>query len=236
MWWMVVVVLLLVLALLMVARRKKRIGVCCFCIGEEYKKSIELCLKSHKKYCEKHNYDYITDETIFDDTRHPSWSKIKLIQKYLPNYEYLLWIDADAMITNYDIVAESLLSDKFLLISSDWNGINAGVFIIRNDPMSFDFLDDVWNNYKGDVTDGWWEQNAIQYFAETEKYKPHIEVLDGEKRKLLNSYDKEHTIKHSWKPNQSYWTEGDFIIHFPGKVKEETDFTQLQIKYYHHDP
>lgn len=73
--------------------------------------------------------------------RSPSWRKVGCVMHELVNCEWLLWVDADALIVNRDFKLESLVkADKDLLLSSDSCGYCAGVFMIRNTAWSFDLL------------------------------------------------------------------------------------------------
>jgi hypothetical protein len=68
-----------------------------------------------------------------------AWTKILALLKYLPYYDWIMWIDNDALITNYQVTLESRLVDgSDLVIAADWHGINAGIFIIKNGEWRYD--------------------------------------------------------------------------------------------------
>lgn len=52
----------------------------------------------NKAYCKKHGYDIIQSSvrTYANTDRTPHWERIPLVLKFLPQYDYLVWIDADA--------------------------------------------------------------------------------------------------------------------------------------------
>ena len=79
-----------------------KLALCSLVLGDAYKKRMEPCTQSQSEYAEKHGYTRITDETVYDAIRPYSWYKIKITKKYLKDYDYLVWIDADVMITNQD--------------------------------------------------------------------------------------------------------------------------------------
>jgi hypothetical protein len=202
--------LLVILVILFFAYLFKpiKIGVCSLAIGDEYKKTVSICTESQERYTELQKYDYIHDESVYDKERHPSWSKIKLLRKYLPSYDYLMWIDADAMFTNHTKRIEELLpfmSDKeCMLICEDDSGINCGVFLIKNTDAALKLLDDIWacnEHHNGDL----WEQDALKDIFPN--VKENIKILKYGDNGFFNSYPVEIYKDH-------YWKKDDFIIHF----------------------
>jgi len=199
-------------------------ALCSLSVGDEYKKKVELCTKSQNDYVKKHGYVFITDESVYDTNRTPPWSKIRLIQKYLRDYDYMVWIDADVMIMNNERRIEEFISlvpdDAFLFIGRDFNNLNSGVFIIRNCAEAFQFLDEVWSKTEY-LNHEWWEQAAmIDLYP---KYRRHIRVLPHKYISIMNAYDYRIDPKVHWKP-------GDFCIHFAG-VHQADILKQLQLVY-----
>lgn len=46
---------------------------------------------------------------------------------------------------NFSIEIESIIDDSFdLIVTKDPNGINTGIFLIRNSEWSINFLEEVW--------------------------------------------------------------------------------------------
>jgi hypothetical protein len=84
-------------------------------------------------------------------TKHQKFWRYQAIREYLPFYEWVLWMDSDAVIANYSVSLAELSEaapdavDTFLIVrivrlagvSTD---LNNGVFMIRNHPMAYDFL------------------------------------------------------------------------------------------------
>lgn len=183
-------------------------AVCSLAIGEEYREKVFYCIQTQEEHAKKHGYTRITDESVYDPERPHSWSKIRLIQKYLGDYDYLMWIDADVLITNFDRKIEDFIElmnpDTFLLMCEDLNGLNAGVFIIKNIPRAHEFLKDVWSTNNDSP---YWEQASIVHHLP--KYQDGVQIIPREYSVIMNAYgpfiDKEH-----------YWQPGDFCIHFAG--------------------
>src|SRR5690349_4287056 len=84
-------------------------------------------------YCVKKGYDFIS---IRPDTsvRDASWYKIDALQKFLPHYDYIFVLDADAIIQNDVFNLEDIIADMhgaWLSVCDDQpNGglINCGAF------------------------------------------------------------------------------------------------------------
>lgn len=188
--------------------RRKRICICSFNIGERYKEATKYSQLSKKKYCEKYGYRYEDDESVYDSTRHPAWSKIKLIQKCLEyDCDYVIWIDADAMIMNDTIPIETYIdkymNDKDFLVSRD-NGyrINTGVWFIKNTQYSKDIMKEVWNNTtKGEME--YWEQGSFCYFHDNNIFNLKNHTID-----LHTDLQKEFNCAYC------FYVYGLFIVHF----------------------
>jgi hypothetical protein len=80
------------------------------------------------------------------------WAKFPLARDVLDEgYEYVLVIDADAMImradVSLDLAADELEREgRQLLISTDFNGLNSGVFLLRAGRWADDFLEAAWGS------------------------------------------------------------------------------------------
>ena len=128
----------------------------------------------NKEYCKKYNIDIIcSNETTYSD-RHPAWERVPLIIKYIENYDYVIWIDADAY---FYIDSENINEfinknlDYNFIFSGDINGktneeINTGFFIVKNTKNSISFLKEwAFNNdlYNQNPVPGWWDQGLLRY-------------------------------------------------------------------------
>jgi hypothetical protein len=205
-----------------------KIGVCSLTIGEEYKKNIKWCKESLERYCKMYDYPLITDESVYVPERSPPWSKIKLVQKYLKEYDYLIWIDADVMIMNYGRRLEEFINliepDKFLLICQGGGYYtNSGVFIIKNCEESFRFLKEVWEtpSFEGDDRDcricSPWEQRITHKIIS----KYNAQIIPHSFGNILNSFEPHFDDIIHWLP-------GDFNIHFCGIYNKELEEKQLE--------
>lgn len=139
----------------------------------------ERCLKSLQIYAQRHNYSVEINNNIRSN-RPPSWNKILLIQNLLKKYDCVLWVDADALFTRFDLdITQELEPDKDLYlariktlpVTNPAFTPNLGVILIKNTPWSQKLLDDLWQmeQYTNHL---WWEQAAFLDFCGLVKNLP----------------------------------------------------------------
>jgi hypothetical protein len=112
--------------------------------------------KINKIYCEKYGYNLIKSNLRLCNERKPHWERIPLLLKYFNDFDYLIWIDADAHfyidsppITN----VINTYPDKLFIFSGDTDTyhtnnnwvINSGFFIVKKCDKSKDILN-IWLN------------------------------------------------------------------------------------------
>jgi len=193
---------------------------------------VELTLPNKIEYCKKHDYDFHYDdftrpvsEPNIDKTpsSHNKLCRIKeLLVQHLNKYDWLCWIDGDAVIMNYRIKLESFLDDEYnFIIGEDWNGLNAGVFFIRVCQESINFMDKC-IKYKPTTSvrisqpSWWWQSEQCAY----------TECLDAIKAKIVHHKHFNGYLKFpDWtnnpielQPHDENFTpclfrKGDFMIH-----------------------
>ena len=208
----------------------------------------EATVSNKKSYCEKHGYKLKFFSETLDDSRPPSWNKIKALETVMgehedtPNWafsslpnEWMMWIDADAFIMNDEIKLDSIIDDEFdLIIAVDGFTINAGVFLLKNTSNSKHFLKEV---YEKDwaVSHPWWEQAAIiEYMNEPNSLK--VKTVSQKEINTYPSITTENSAKSGkeWtrtrnelfffnkeRSDKGTYEEGDFILHFAGFSSQE---------------
>ena len=69
------------------------------------------------------------------------WSKIDALLLHLHRFDWLLYLDGDALVANPAICLESFLDDAFdVVMAEDWGGYNTGAFFVRNSSFSHELL------------------------------------------------------------------------------------------------
>ena len=113
---------------------------------------------NHHEYSNKHGYSYIKEIVKNEDYSdwHPTWIKIDVLKKYLPLYDYVVWIDADAVFGNQEIKIEDLVEEGIDLVipkleidrvtGNVWTNTTTGFMIWKNSQWSRKTLDTLWND------------------------------------------------------------------------------------------
>ncbi len=121
----------------------------------------DLSATNHLEYANKHGYSYV--KRIVKDSDyldwHPTWIKIDVLLKTLPLFDYVVWIDADAVFINKDIKIEEFIEEEIDLIipkleadqttRNVWTNTSTGFMIWKNSEWAIETLNFIWNNPDG---------------------------------------------------------------------------------------
>jgi hypothetical protein len=150
----------------------------------------------NKRYCSEKGYTYICEEDTLKiqkglEGRAPTWYKPKLIKEVLetnPELEYVLFLDIDAVVSNFDKNIEDYIDKDYDLVFakdySEHSVVNAGVFILKNTEWSKEFLDLWWKsavtrsyNYANAL---WHDQTCFTILYETnENFQKHVKIVSN---------------------------------------------------------
>jgi mannan polymerase II complex MNN10 subunit len=181
---------------------------------ENIRRLAELTTPGKQAYCKKWGYDFVCREGVIDPERPPAWSKILLLRQLLNKYEWLFWLDADAMIMNPEIPLDRFIDDRYSMIvakleSSDLFGdlhLNTGSFFIRSDDHARQMLDTIYQQSQY-ITHPCWEQKAfIELFVDQDRFRQRVKVslVPTRFNAIANNYAK-----------------GDFVFHALGPIRTE---------------
>jgi hypothetical protein len=198
-----------------------RIAILTFCVGADYKKAMEPGLQSKREYAKQHGYAFHEGgDDVWDRTRPIPWSKFKFIEKFLDDYDYLFWSDADAILLNHtlrleDHVLPLLPADKDLLWSFDaCNHYNNGHLLIRGKSA---WVRDYFRRAYAQTDllyHIWWDNAAmIRLFDTNPTDKSKMETCRD--HWLFNAYVFGSNNKAT-SPSDRLYRPGDFLIHFAG--------------------
>lgn len=156
-------------------------------------------------YARRHGFHFECVRERLAQGRHPAWSKILALLPLLESgrFDWVFWVDADAVILNPTIDIRSLLPQgKDLLFATDFNGLCAGVFAARACSWTVDFFRAVWGaGTLGHDPDGMgdkWEQTTIKHLLS--HFPEHGSHVGFARDTVMNS---------SW----SSYRSGHFILH-----------------------
>jgi mannan polymerase II complex MNN10 subunit len=175
------------------------IGLATLLVGEEYAHFCADGIKTKKAYCKKQGHPFLLETNWLDPSRPISWSKVKFLELHLASFDWLFYSDADSLIMNDAIALEGLIDNNYdLIITTDFNGINAGQFLIRNSSWSRAFFSKAYA-MTAFINHPWWEQRAFLEILKDPKELKHVKIVP---QRTFNAYF-------------DNYQQGDFLIHFP---------------------
>jgi len=200
--------------------------------GSDIIEQARLSLENKLQYSHLHAYPFFYYHAGVAATnasgRAATWAKIPVLQRYLEVFDWLLWIDLDAHIMDMERTLESLLPDAKrepnvdLVLTSDWYGLNNGVFLIRRSAWSREYLRLVWEGYdKYDMQDATFAEQAVMervlQLMSARTIEEHVKYVP---RTLFNAYSRKiMPPEHIRLPpdfGRFHYEPGDFILHMPG--------------------
>lgn len=188
---------------------------------QNYQPLADITVKEMRKYCDRHGY-YL-NERIIGDEQSFHFVKTEDTRKLLDEFEIVMAIEADCLITNHNITVESFLdNENELLYTTDRNGANFGVYIASSSEWTKQLFD--WINMQKDKYGD--EQNIVEQ-------NPNITKVARVQHPCFNSVPYQHyypslgvigykdgdivTMPTRFEGN---WENGDFIMHLAGHTLE----------------
>lgn len=127
--------------------------------------ALALALPTFRAYASRHDYEIVIGNGAACG-RPASWGKVGLLRRLLAAYDFVVWLDADALILDTRTDLESIVPadafQAFAVTTSTLQGDTSpclGVWALRAGDRTHEFLAAVWA--QADLTDHrWWEQAA----------------------------------------------------------------------------
>lgn len=187
---------------------------------------------NHHEYANKHGYSYIKKLVNNNDYLdwHPTWIKIDVIKTYLPIFDFVVWIDSDAVFFNQDVRIEDFIEDHIDLVipkleldrvsGNMWTNTTTGFMIWKNSEWSKKTLNELWCNPKEYRFEFFHEQSRLD-----EILKPKFELVGG--NNILNKEDIDiefpvslENIKVIPYSYHRYWDDGEikYVYHAGGNT------------------
>lgn len=172
------------------------------------------------RYCEVHGYPYKVLET--DDSMPPGFVKIDGILAIFnenPDVEWLLWKDCDGLITNFSTRIEHIVDNHYhVMLTSFWNGINAGMFLVRNSPEGRAWLEMIMQMMPL-YRDHFFKEQQVMIDT-FDRYRNIIKLVPQRTFNSACFSDGCHEDAESYKDllgTSGQWRPGDWIMHWPGQ-------------------
>jgi hypothetical protein len=166
-------------------------------------------------YAHEKCYTYISFEydlvPVFVSVYYNKIIAVDSVLKDQRNFDWVLYIDSDAAISNFNHKIEDIIArheGKEIIIAQDSNGVNNGVFIIKNTDKMKEFLSKAYadRNFYHTKTP---EQSAMFHYIQTE-YK---DVVGIESPHHMNAYLNGYADLKSTKEDVKNWDKDSFIVH-----------------------
>lgn len=172
---------------------------------EVYTELAKLTINRNAAYALRWKWEYRI-RRVFPERR-AEWGKIKFLLDEIDNFDYLFWLDADAMIVKQNANLASIFTHE-LMICKDVNSYNAGVFGIKCGDYMKRFLREVWKQPDNRENEQGGMKNLIA--QDWEGITGKIRHLNAN---LFNAY-----------PGLNYRHGSSVIAHAPGCTMEEKIF------------
>lgn len=165
---------------------------------------------NQRHYCKLHGYTYILYNDIPIKAEIPHWNKVAILLEHLSKYDWLVWIDSDAIFTKINQKLEEVIakeSNKDLLLCDDIGGwqLNTGVMFLKNTEWTKNIFLKLWCMEHVPHSKAA-EQSSLIHLLQTEdpqKEKHHIFSQTE-----FNTHPKAHTGN-------------EFVLHMMGLGGEE---------------
>jgi hypothetical protein len=204
---------------------------------DEIKRLGDLVSQSAMIYAHRRGFAFHR-ERWYHSRMHPSFQKVEFVLSGLLKHEYVIWIDSDAIVTNFEV--DPIPECKpGINLSKDWgkqvdkNGgsipdcihFSAGIFVATREsvPVFQYLLEQKHWYFKIDL-----EQAALQEGVLKHSWIRNLVHIHP--RRFLNSVDahlgeiidpETGRLLHEDNPVVEPWEPGDFICHITGRSLEE---------------
>ena len=109
-------------------------------------------IENRLSYCARYGYTFINGNRFIDASKPVAWSKVLAVKALLMDYDYVLYMDMDAVIMRGDLPLETFISaapsSAHFLMTEDWSGPNTGIWLARNTTFATWFLDMVFRQHQ----------------------------------------------------------------------------------------
>ena len=145
---------------------------------------LRLSFQRHAAYCNSHGFDFWCNfGNPCPDRINGAWDKVFYLKNAADmHYEYIVWLDSDAVINDFEVDLRDALKDceigavchdpaksKYLADRNIKKHNNVGCLYFKNTPLVKEFINEWWNAYPGE--EGWFEQGTFNKMIESDKYK-----------------------------------------------------------------
>lgn len=205
-----------------------KVAILSMAINTNYQFLMRHCAKNKNLYAKRHRYEF--EYFLYNDDdlkpRDIYWMKYQFILNNLDKYDYIVWLDADTYIMNFDnkleIYLNSYLTRNFSIAITKFDSdFDLGVMFIKNSKWTKEFFEILQKNYDYSKDSDW----------------DHIGFKNIYNSNLFNSVDRINIIPSEKSPSlliDNFSYDKCFILHFAGYYKKSSsmDMLNLMEKFY----
>lgn len=140
-----------------------RRALCSQATGRGYRSLLSRSALSFERYAERWGWDLVLSSEDTAEGRPAPWGKVPFIRSLLDEYEWVLWLDADVVITDLDAdISDVVRGDKDLYVVEhrwlDQYTVSSGVMLMRSSDWMRSLLNHTWS--KTEYIDHPWREKA----------------------------------------------------------------------------
>jgi hypothetical protein len=212
----------------------------------------KLSAQNKFEYAQRHNYDFLCVKNYHGYDRPISWFKIQKIIQLLPQYDWIFWSDADALIMNQTIRVEDIISiniprrETIRLSPRDTGSVDSASEIkeISLPPLeetNYIISQDEYSPCMGNflIRDSRWSRLFFECIYNSTQFLNDNLWDNRAQDYLFHLHPNEYLTKTKFFPkswfNAFYYEPSNFIVHFPAteplrRLRYTNEFLQKVIK------
>jgi hypothetical protein len=166
-----------------------------------------------ERYARRHDYELVVVHERLTG-RPAAWDKVVLLHSLVSRHDFVVWIDADALVTDdAPDIAHSLRADRELHLVEHRTARgripNTGVLALRGGAWSSRFLEHVWSQRQF-VDDRWWENAAVNHLLGYRRVGSTRRLVPSSWRRRVGQ------LHHAWNSIPEDAAARPHVWHFPG--------------------
>lgn len=198
---------------------------------DNYQDLANVSIPNFISYAAKHGHDLIFFDQTIDTTRPPQWSKVKAVRHVLSDYDWVWWLDIDALIMNHSISLTDIIDENYDIIftKNKYSVISNGSSFFKNTELTIQFLDECYTLDRDilrdiDIQTFDHEQKPMRtLYLNAPEYTNKIKLIH---ERVCNSYwytDNSSVLASypNWNSEDNIYQPGDFVVNFCGRDKNE---------------
>ena len=169
------------------------------------------------EYCLRHGYELVHERFVSSD-RTGHWGRVKAIEKHLPFFDYIFYLDTDIVITNPNIRIEEYLDDAYdcvVGVMPTAKHVSTSGAVIRNCQWSFEMLTRWWDTHVDHYESSSKTTNRGGLYFDQSGFHKMLDECDWVRERVKVLWEKGFN-NENWS-----WQKGDFCLHVPGASHKE---------------